>query len=651
MGLPEKAWEEEILRHSKTSLAELLQAGSSYREALIAVMRAAAVTSATPDAESLRNVFEHLLGLRVSDGMVLAPDRAARKASGSFYTPHEIVEYIVWESLTPLLKQAREQFAGLRPEGKHGPDLPAPYLAIRVLDPAVGSGRFLDCAARVIAQAVVEDAGVAYEDALRSVLENCVYGVDVDEGAAEAAILTLCFGIGRETAEVVREHIVTGNALVSRPPRTPATLLANSEELDWQKAFPEVFSRDKPGFDTVIGNPPWISFSGRQSNSIEKELRKYLYSRWASASGWPSTHGVFLELATSLCREGGRIGLVVPEQLLDLERYARARESVFARARLACEPMRVGERAFRGVTNPACVILLERVSVAQERRPAEEAPGGPLSGILGKMSRFPRLPCECFGDPGVHTGNSADLLILRAPEDGAEPIRVGRDISRYHAGDARVWLRTHGSPSEGRYYRIAAARRYVGASILIRQTAAYPIAARHVNPGYFRNSLLACYPRGAVLVGYVLAILNSRLIRFYHQYSFRDGRQKAFPQVKVASLRSIPVPRPSRRAGIDAETRSVLVSAGCWPGCERLPDRDLASRSLDKLIAVGDADTRMAVLDALAQRMEELVAKSSQGEAVGALDWLIDQVVYNLYGVSTDEQAEIERFLEEVARS
>jgi len=42
-------------------------------------------------------------------------------------------------------------------------------------------------------------------------------------------------------------------------PLTPeAELLANREHfLHWPLAFPDVFARDHPGFDAVVGNPPW----------------------------------------------------------------------------------------------------------------------------------------------------------------------------------------------------------------------------------------------------------------------------------------------------------------------------------------------------------------------------------------------------------
>jgi hypothetical protein len=96
---------------------------------------------------------------------------------------------------------------------------------------------------------------------------------------------------------------------------------------------------------------------------------------------------------------------------------------------------------------------------------------------------------------------------------------------------------------DGHYCRIGPASRYAGTRILLRQTAHRPIAARHTSPTYFRNSVLACEGIEGVDDRALVALLNSSPVAFYHRHSQADSRQRAFPQVKVRHLASLPIPR------------------------------------------------------------------------------------------------------------
>ena len=84
-------------------------------------------------------------------------------------------------------------------------------------------------------------------------------------------------------------------------------------------------------FDAVIGNPPWVSFSGRHAKNAED--RDWLAANYETFAGWPSLHAPFVELAVRLATE--RIGLLLPEQVCDLDGTAtssRRRRSASARS-------------------------------------------------------------------------------------------------------------------------------------------------------------------------------------------------------------------------------------------------------------------------------------------------------------------------------
>ena len=124
------------------------------------------------DPELLGRVFENLLASYNPETQV-----TARNATGSFYTPREIVDYMVKESLDAYMKPVK----GKSPEEqlKH-------LLEIKVLDPACGSGAFPMGMLHAIVERAAALGGASsaattsdlYAIKLR-VIENCIFGVDI----------------------------------------------------------------------------------------------------------------------------------------------------------------------------------------------------------------------------------------------------------------------------------------------------------------------------------------------------------------------------------------------------------------------------------------------------------------------------------------
>lgn len=113
-----------------------------------------------------------------------------RKETGSYYTPTPLVNCLLDSALDPLLDEACA-----RPTVEERKDA---LLALTVCDPACGSGHFLVAAARRIAKRVAaEETGepepppTAVQAALRKVVGQCIYGVDLNPMAAELAKVSL----------------------------------------------------------------------------------------------------------------------------------------------------------------------------------------------------------------------------------------------------------------------------------------------------------------------------------------------------------------------------------------------------------------------------------------------------------------------------
>src|SRR5258708_4237274 len=191
------------------------------------------------------------LGQRHERGLA-QHEKGTRKSRGIYYTPDHVVRFMVEETMAPLFDEVtRREAAGLR-----------------VLDPACGSGSFLLVA--------YEHLLAWYEARARrltarervEILENHLFGVDLDERAIAITKLTLALralqgSVGEPRAPSCPEldaNIRRGNSLVHR-------------DFDYPKAFPEAFERG--GFDVVLGNPPYVSYGGRQAVLLPPKVRRY----------------------------------------------------------------------------------------------------------------------------------------------------------------------------------------------------------------------------------------------------------------------------------------------------------------------------------------------------------------------------------------
>ena len=144
-------------------------------------------------AEELGSVYEALLEYVptvAQDGTTFTlsiQGGNARKGSGSYYTPTELVELTLDEALDPVLDTAMSQV-----------DPEAALLRVTVCDPACGSGHYLVAAARRIARRLatvrtgdLEPTPDAMREALRDVVAHCIYGVDLSDLAVELAKVSL----------------------------------------------------------------------------------------------------------------------------------------------------------------------------------------------------------------------------------------------------------------------------------------------------------------------------------------------------------------------------------------------------------------------------------------------------------------------------
>lgn len=197
------------------------------------------------DPELLGKVFENLLGAYNPE-----TKETARNQSGSFYTPREIVNYMVDESLKAYLGRNQivenlfsEDF--IKPEDKEDEyqQIADKLKSIKVLDPACGSGAFpmglLNRIVDILQKINPEEKDYAHK---LTIIENCLYGSDIQSIAAQITKLRFFISLicecekdptkdnfGIPTLPNLETKFVSANTLISKANDNHVSLFENPE--------------------------------------------------------------------------------------------------------------------------------------------------------------------------------------------------------------------------------------------------------------------------------------------------------------------------------------------------------------------------------------------------------------------------------------
>ena len=234
------------------------------------------------DADILGEVYQQYLGT-VQSGK---DKNLMRKKQGIYYTPRYIVDFIVENTLTPLIQEARSV-----------KDLES----IRVLDPAVGSGSFLIRAFDILENAYGK-ADVLEDKRKESILKNNLFGVDLDPQATEITQLNLLLASAkkRELLPMLDNNIRIGNSLIPEGED-------KYNPFNFHKEFDEVLGQG--GFDVIIGNPPYIKeYTNRSAFDGLHDSPYY--------QGKMDIWTLFACQAIDLLKDGGYLSFIAPNNWL-----------------------------------------------------------------------------------------------------------------------------------------------------------------------------------------------------------------------------------------------------------------------------------------------------------------------------------------------
>jgi hypothetical protein len=180
-----------------------------------------------------------------------ADDKGERKSSGSYYTPEDVVQYIVSNTILPKLQECRQPLETFLIDVQREMRVAAnsdeyfrleryadqeslktvehALLGLRILDPAMGSAHFLVAAGQVVTNFIVEtlnmtewaNSSISSDPLMwkRRVVERCIYGVDLNLLAHELAKLALWLSSASagKPLTFLDHHLKVGNSLYGTP--------------------------------------------------------------------------------------------------------------------------------------------------------------------------------------------------------------------------------------------------------------------------------------------------------------------------------------------------------------------------------------------------------------------------------------------------
>lgn len=404
-------------------------------------------------ADILGRIYEQFLGEEIT----VTEDRQAlvelklehRRSGGVYYTPSPIVEYIVEETVGPLLKGRT----------------PNEVEKMAILDPACGSGSFLIVAYQylldwhrdywasrpTLARRYLEegaDGQTRVKTAHRKrILTNNIYGVDIDPQAVEVTKLSLLLKVveGQSIAELdvgrilpdLGDNVRCGNSLIGHDFQIPMALDRREELLfnpfDWQEAFPQVFKRG--GFDAVIGNPPYLNVD---STWGKKDPRLgYLRATYAAVyTDKTDLLFYFLKKAVDICR--GEVGMIVSRSFLEGAKAVKLRGWLGANSRVRAVLDFRHALVFPKVGINTAIVRLTKSKVPKAARFERLIPPELPPGYAADSLRSPELVSSVsvpIGELGANAWNfgtsSVEAILKRIDSKGqriGDILHVGKGM-------------------------------------------------------------------------------------------------------------------------------------------------------------------------------------------------------------------------------
>ena len=642
------------------------------------------------DVNILGHIFEHSLNeieeiTAELEGEEVDSSKTRRKKDGVYYTPKYITKYIVENTVGKLCEEEKtglgiedEEYRPNRRKKtkKELLDKLEQYrawlLGLTICDPACGSGAFLNQALEFLMeehktidelQGKLLDQPLELSDIETSILENNLFGVDINEESVEIAKLSLWLRTTQKGRKLtsLNNNIKCGNSLIDDQE------VAGDKAFRWEEEFPDVFASG--GFDVVIGNPPYVVYI---KSIFGERVVDYVNQKYNYAEYNPNTYALFTDLGLSkILRSNGRLGLIIPNSWLEGKYFSQMRNSLYSMN--VDEIVYLKDTVFDEVVE-TLILLIENAEATNEQiRISEDIIEGVYEQIdfnreklekgynpfISKENEltnrlekeFKTLDDYAIVYRGLETRNNDKWLSERRKSDQYKPILLGRDVTRYsykHSGTYVNFIKDEMKSN-------ANLEMYEQPKILMRRTGSDIISAIDLENQLALKNLYLIIPKEGVNVYCLSAALNSSLMSYLHT-ARKSGENKAFAQFSGVYIKSFPFENSDDDRFEELVKKITKLSGNLNDHVESFNELMLSKFDIDKLSRKLESWHELTFKQFLKELKKKKVKLTLNEEAewmeyfnsqkakaddlktqIAQTDAEIDGMVYELYGLGEEE--------------
>jgi type I restriction-modification system DNA methylase subunit len=669
------------------------------------------------DVNILGHIFEHSLSAIEEitaelEGITADKTKSKRKKDGVFYTPKYITQYIVENTIGALCKEKRAQldiveieFDGsfrlkkgkLSVKGQKLYDRLEEYkkwlLSLKIVDPACGSGAFLNQALNFLIEehkiiddiiAELTNTHLRIFDTDKAILENNLYGVDINEESIEIAKLSLWLRTAQKGRKlsVLSNNIKCGNSLIDDPE------VAGEKAFNWQEEFPEIMGNG--GFDIVIGNPPYLA--GREWSEKLKNQKPFFEKRYSCLTDQYDLYALFIQKCYELIHSKSLFSFITPNTWFMNEHYFELRKWTLDKYDINLIGDFVDVNVFKDAT------VLTVVFVLRKRNKNEKI-------VIQKFSNF--LKCSEFESSRKIWNRSAELIFnLQVSENdldiinkiekqscplsdlakvkfGVKVYQKGKGKPKQDGSEAPVKLfenknrendnyfpYLHGKDILSFYYKkdltflkygvhLAEPRSidlFEGGRVLVRRIVGSKLIVCPIKETIIADQLLHSVKllKGDYLI--IALLLQSKLLSYFFKKKY-NRTEKIFPEIRVKELGSLPICYPEDEQIYIITANEMLdlnqqLQSKKSKFLNRVRDNFEFEKITKKLDSFYNFDFKDFVGELKKQKIKLSLLQQDEWEEyftgykteinklqseISVSDKTIDQMVYKLYNLTDDE--------------
>lgn len=442
---------------------------------------------------------------------------------------------------------------------------------------------------------------------------------------------------------------------------------------DWEKEFPQIFKTvpnkiplnkggklseaklgdvaANSGFDVVIGNPPWVDIKG-----LDPKLVKYYFRRYKTTENRINLYAIFIEKSLSILNKNSNFSFIIPNSLLMKSSYLKLRKVILNEFHIG-SIVRLPDNVFYGVKAESMIIVINKELIKltkiiiydkdQHIKLVSEENCKKFYTInteYWKNNKFTfnifislkqnRLLNKIEKNKNINLVKLCDFSLGLTPYDKYkghtkeqitnkvfhsnykkdetyQKLLKGADIKRYYLiWNSNKWIKYGkwlGAPREERFFK--------NERIIIRQIISGEpprIYASYSEEELYNTQIaftLLKKDNVTYSIKYFIAIINSKLINFFHTYKYLDVSKKLFKKILIENCKQFPIRKIDFSNPSEKRIHDTLVS---------LVDQMLETQKLYHSAKLGRD-------------------KKLYKQKIDIIDNKIDKLVYKLYGLSKEE--------------